>query len=80
VADRLAELLGLTPEARAAYENAPRSCCGRRNGDPLEERTCSEGQCVEFWCPCGVFDGSGYGPVGCPCKDKSPWTEVPRGQ
>lgn len=57
MADYLDELLGTTPEARAAYENSLRSCCGRRHGDPLEERTCSEGRCVEFWCPWEVSRG-----------------------
>lgn len=79
MADRLANLLRLTADDIAAYENSLRRCCGRRNGDPLEERRCSEDQCVELWCPCGAFDGAGYGPVGCACKEKSPWKETDRG-
>lgn len=66
--DRLAELLYLTDEEIANYENSPRDCCDLLNKDPVEERPCRAGNCVEFWCPCGTPRGMGYGPVGCPCE------------
>jgi hypothetical protein len=63
---------GFSPEEMAeveAYMSGPRECCGLpRNGD-LEKRPCREGNCVELFCPCGAPDGSGWGPVGCPCQD-----------
>jgi len=65
------ELLGDDPEfiaLVAAYGRAPRACCGRRKDSELEQRPCSEGNCVEWFCPCGQPDNSGWGPVGCPCQ------------
>ena len=67
----LDELLGITEEDRRAYGEALRGCCDRKNCDPLDERPCSEGRCIELVCPCGTPSGMGWGPTGCPCQDGS---------
>lgn len=62
----------LSPEELAeieAYEKSPRPCCGRARDGELDRRPCREGNCVEFFCPCGEPEHSGFGPVGCPCQD-----------
>lgn len=48
----------------------PRDCCGRpaNNMRDDEERVCSKGQCVAFWCLCGQWTGASAGPVGCDCE------------
>ena len=38
---------------------------------PLTTRRCSWKHCVEWYCTtCGRYN-SGYGPVGCPCEDRT---------
>lgn len=68
MADHITTLLGLTDADIAAFRASPRNCCGRPHGSHLDERPCTAGHCVEFWCPCGTPDGTSYGPVDCPCK------------
>lgn len=67
------ELLGppgsLERIAAEEYAAGPRSCCGRRRDSELEQRTCAYGRCVALICPLGGRDGSGWGPVDCPCQD-----------
>lgn len=67
----LAEVLGISKEEQRAYSEALRGCCDRKNGDPLDERPCPEGRCIELVCPCGTPSGMGWGPVDCPCQDDS---------
>lgn len=80
MSESIEDLLGLSPEDLAEmekYRNSPRECCGRPYKDPPNEVPCSEGCCIELWCPCGVYTGGGWGPVGCPCQDDEDEEEVP---
>lgn len=47
----------------------PRKCCGTTDRDSDIARPCINGRCVELFCSCGVFDGGGWGPVGCGCDN-----------
>lgn len=58
------------PPTREEVAAQPRECCGRpaNNMRDDEERECSNGECVGFWCQCGTFTGASAGPVWCGCE------------
>lgn len=55
---------GVCPET---IDFPPRECCGAPLRSRLVSRVCEHGCCLHNYCPCGVHDGSGYGPAGCRC-------------
>lgn len=47
----------------------PRECCGVvRDVKTDVERTCENGCCVGWYCPCGRYTGASAGPVMCGCE------------